>query len=313
MKNEIDLVYLWVDGSDPEWLARKRATTGDFQPNSETDDVARWLSNDELKYSFRSMEKFAPWVRKVFIVTDRQVPSWLDTANERVRVVDHSEIFPPEALPCFNSSVIEYFLHRIPGLAPRFLFANDDMFFGQAVGPEFFFGEDGWPVLRLKRKLFGKLRYAVKRALKMGFGHYRRMVYRSACLVEEISGRFFSGIPHHNIDAYVRDDYARAVEQIFADEVCKSQVNRTRADGDFHRSAIGLWALAIGHAHMHYVASRSESFRIPVHKPDFMGLYRRFRPKLFCLNDSQHSSADDRRRIVPFLEELFPEKSSFEL
>lgn len=309
---EIDLVYLWVDGGDPAWQAKKRAATGESRPQeSETDGKARYANHDELRYALRSAERFAPWIRKIFIVTDDQIPAWLDTSNPRVEVVDHRAIFPPGVSPCFNSSVIEYFLYKIPGLAPRFLFANDDMFFGGPVSPDFFFGSDGYPVLRLKKRGFGKFRYVVKRLLGAGFGHYRQLVYRSALLVEKRCGRFYSGIPHHNIDAYLRDDYRKAVEEIFRGEVERSQVHRTRTDGDFHRSAIALWTLAEGRAHLHYIG-RGESLRIPVHNPDFAERLRRYSPSLLCLNDDQHAAEADRARIEPFLESLFPEKSAFE-
>ncbi len=114
---EIDLVYMWVDGNDPAWLAKKRAFTGESGAEAEATGKARYVDNDELRYSLRSAEQFAPWIRRIFIVTDGQTPEWLDVSNPRVQIVDHSDILPPEALPCYNSAVIEYFLYRIPGLA----------------------------------------------------------------------------------------------------------------------------------------------------------------------------------------------------
>ena len=130
---EIDLVYLWVDGSDPAWLTKKQQVTGIVSDQSETNNKGRYINNDELRYSLRSVERYVPWIRKIFIVTDNQFPEWLNKDHPKIRVVDHREIMPEEALPCFNSSVIEYFLYRIPGLADRFLFANDDMFFNKTL------------------------------------------------------------------------------------------------------------------------------------------------------------------------------------
>ena len=313
---DIDLVYLWVDGSDPAWMARKRAACGMDEPaedgSSETNCKARWTDNEELRYSLRSAERFAPWIRRVFIVTDGQIPAWLDTANPRVTVVDHSEIMPPEARPCFNASVIEHYLYRIPSLGERFLFANDDMFFSAPVGPGFFFAGDGRPYLRLRPKILGRLRLMIKRALGIGFGHYRRMLFASARRVASLTGKYYSGIPHHNIDAYDRDDYRTAVEAVFRDEVAASAGHHVRTEGDFHRSAIGLWTLATGRAHLKYITGRRECMRIGVHQPHFMKRLRHFSPTLFCLNDSQRVTDDDRARIRPFLEELFPEPSAFE-
>ncbi len=312
---DIDLVYLWVDGSDPAWIARKRAACGieeAAEGTSETNCKARWTDNDELKYSLRSAERFAPWIRRVFIVTDGQTPGWLDTSNPRVRVVDHTEIMPSEARPCFNASVIEHYLYRIPELGERFLFANDDMFFSAPVGPEFFFTDDSLPYVRLQRKRLGKLRLVIKRAFGIGFGHYRRMLFNSAHSVESLTGKYYSGIPHHNIDAYTREDYRHAVEEVFRDEIAASATHHVRTEGDFHRSAIGLWTLATGRAHLKYIEGRRECMRIGVHRPPFIEKLRRYSPSLFCLNDSQRVTDDNRALIRPFLETLFPEPSAFE-
>ncbi|MDE7143328.1 MAG: Stealth CR1 domain-containing protein, partial [Muribaculaceae bacterium] len=85
---EIDLVYLWVDGNDPAWQAKRGSFTGNFD-NSPTNCKGRYTDNDELKYSLRSVLMYAPWIRKVFIVTDNQTPKWIDTANPKIRIVDH--------------------------------------------------------------------------------------------------------------------------------------------------------------------------------------------------------------------------------
>lgn len=85
----------------------------------------------------------------MYIVTDRQCPHWLNTAYEKVSIIDHSLIMPQEIIPCFNSNVIEYFLPKIPALSERFLYANDDFFLGRTVRSSDFF-EDGMPIVRVK-------------------------------------------------------------------------------------------------------------------------------------------------------------------
>lgn len=143
----IDAVYTWVDGEDPAWLARMRqaraADTG--RPHHPTALAeSRFASRDELRYSLRSLERYAGWVRHVYLVTDGQVPDWLRADHPRLTVVDHSEIFAdPGALPVFNSHAIESQLHHIPGLSQRYLYLNDDVFFGRPVAPELFFEGNG--------------------------------------------------------------------------------------------------------------------------------------------------------------------------
>lgn len=139
----IDLVYLWVDGSDPVWQAKRNALIGSVEKDMPENCKGRYADNDELKYSLRSVAMYAPWIRRVFIVTDGQVPAWLDVSNQKVKIVDHTEIMPEESLPCFNSCLIEHYLYRIPGLAERFLYANDDMYLNKEATPGDFFTRDG--------------------------------------------------------------------------------------------------------------------------------------------------------------------------
>ncbi|RSS50677.1 stealth family protein, partial [Streptomyces sp. WAC06614] len=139
----VDVVYTWVDGSDPAWQERRRGF-GQGGYHAEAANPARWISRDELRYSLRSLAQNAPWVRHVFLVTDRQRPAWLEEGHPRLTVVDHTEIFDdPDALPTFNSHAIESRLHHIEGLAEHFLYFNDDMFLGNPVTPQDFFLSNG--------------------------------------------------------------------------------------------------------------------------------------------------------------------------
>jgi len=112
------------------------------EDNRDTDN--RYRDSNELLYSLRSLEKYAPWIRHVYLVTDNQVPNWLDTSNPRITVVPHEDIFPNKShLPVFSSPSIEAHLHRIPGLSERFAYFNDDVFLGAPTWPEDFIALDG--------------------------------------------------------------------------------------------------------------------------------------------------------------------------
>ncbi|GAA4347324.1 hypothetical protein GCM10023145_06180 [Angustibacter luteus] len=143
----IDVVYTWVDGSDPAWRQRKddawaASHHGEHHPSASAG--SRFDSHDELRYSLRSLEANADWVRQVFVVTDEQTPSWLRTDHPRLRVVSHRELFGGTGtLPTFNSHAIESRLHHIDGLAEHFLYLNDDVFFGRPVTPEVFYEGNG--------------------------------------------------------------------------------------------------------------------------------------------------------------------------
>lgn len=144
----VDLVYTWVNGMDPAWQARKAQHLGaglsDRAHSIDAAIAARFENRDELRYSLRSVEMFANWVRHIWIVTDNQVPSWLRTDHPRLTVVDHRDIFRDQsALPSFNSHAIESQLHHIDGLSNLWLYLNDDMLFGCPVRPEKFFHGNG--------------------------------------------------------------------------------------------------------------------------------------------------------------------------
>lgn len=309
---EVDLVFLWVDGDDPAWLAKKRKYTPSREEDrSEINCKGRYADNHELKYALRSASRHVPWIRRIFIVTDNQKPDWLDTDHPDVTVVDHRDILPAEALPCYNSTVIEHYLYKIPGLAEHFLYANDDMFFNADLTPDFFFGQDGHPIVRLKRKHLGKWNYRLKKLVGKKLGQYAHTVFKAILMIEKRFGVYFPGVPHHNIDSYRKSDFREAVEVVFAKEVATTKTNRLRAYDDLQRVAFSLYAACIGHAHVKFVG-RSESSRILLYRHNFMEYMEKYRPKLFCINDNQRIQDHHREQVAPILSSYFPEKSPFE-
>jgi glycosyltransferase involved in cell wall biosynthesis len=142
----VDVVYTWVDDTDPAWRERRdaaRVAAGLPTSGAEAGDV-RFRNRDELRYSLRSLAAHAPWVRKIFLVTDDQTPPWLNTEHPDIQVVSHREIFAdPSVLPTFNSHAIESQLHRIEGLSEHFLYVNDDVFFGRPLNADAFFHSNG--------------------------------------------------------------------------------------------------------------------------------------------------------------------------
>lgn len=308
---DIDLVYLWVDGSDPEWQARRSAFTGQKLDNTEANCKGRYADNDELKYNLRAVEKYAPWIRHVFIVTDGQTPAWLDTSCPDVTVVNQNDIIPEVSRPCYNSSLIEHFLYRIPGLSEHFLYANDDMFLNKPVTPDTFFTSDGLPIVRL---IHARLRdwYLAfrKHVLGVPYKYYIRTLYNSAGLVRKRYGVYYSGKPHHNIDAYVRSDN-RLVAEEFNREISAVLNNHQRKDNDLQRVIYSYAALARKRGRLQYVTQRT-SFRFHIQKKSHYAKLRRYDPLFFCMNDSEYAADSDRKRVTEFLAGRFPDKSRFE-
>ena len=153
---EIDAVITWVDGADE--AHKKKRLVASSTPHISIDKEAaietRFTSVGEIDYCLLSLLKFAPWLRKIYIVTDAQIPPIVTTlsgtsAANRIQVIDHREIFEGyhQYLPTFNSLAIEAMLWRIKGLSEQFIYCNDDCFLLRPVEPEAFF-QSGQPVLR---------------------------------------------------------------------------------------------------------------------------------------------------------------------
>lgn len=124
--NAIDVVISYVDSTDPEWQTRYCQATGD----NNAQDNCRFRNWNNLQFLFRGIERCMSWIHRVFLVvqSESQLPEWLNRQNDKLRVVYHDEYIPGELLPTFNANTIELFMHRIPGISPRFIVFNDDVF-----------------------------------------------------------------------------------------------------------------------------------------------------------------------------------------
>lgn len=142
MNNKIDLVIPWVDGADENWLEEKRYWFNKLNPEKGFNSNNRYQSWDNLKYLFRAIEQFMPWINNVFFVTWGHIPEFLNTDNPKLKIVNHKEYIPKEFLPTFNANTIELNLHRIKELADNFIYFNDDMFPLKNVMEEYYFVDD---------------------------------------------------------------------------------------------------------------------------------------------------------------------------
>lgn len=145
----VDVVYTWVNGNDPSWRERKEAAAAGLelrQLNPHAMNASRYIDREELRFSLRSLEAYADFVRHVWLVTDDQIPAWLDLSTDHLTIVTHKELFGDSGrLPTFNSHAIEARLHHIDGLAEHYLYMNDDFFFGNRVtAGSFFFRNGAW-------------------------------------------------------------------------------------------------------------------------------------------------------------------------
>ena len=133
---KIDFVLTWVDNNDPDWQREKAKYQGKVLSD---EDLMRYRDWDNLRYWFRSVEKYAPWVNRIFFVTCGQMPDWMNIENPKLRLVNHKEYIPDKYLPTFSSRAIDLNFHRIPDLSEHFVRFDDDMFLTAPVTSDDFF------------------------------------------------------------------------------------------------------------------------------------------------------------------------------
>ena len=310
--DKIDIVYLWCDGNDPAFQARKNQYMGNAPTDEKVVGELRFVDNDELKYSLRSLEKYAPWINHVYIVTDRQTPKWLNTEYEKVTVIDHSEIMPQEIIPVFNSVVIEYFLPFIPNLSEKFLYANDDMFFGAPVTPDYFF-RGNKPIVRLRKsKSLPHKNDVASKATRV-----------SMRLLEGTYGRLEWYRLHHNIDSYTKSSFLDTLAR-YHDNFVATYGNRFRTEKDVHRIIFGLDAVYADKADLEIVKHPNAWER------NVLSLFKKvtwdnlignesektrqnilkYKPILFSINSN--AGSEERENSRRFLNSLFSKPSAFE-
>jgi hypothetical protein len=309
---DIDMVFSWVDGSEPGYLEERRrwgalsGLTADSPP-------ARYRQIDELRFALRSVHAFAPWVRRIFVASDSPAPDWLDPAHPQVTFVRSEEFFAdPGVLPTFNSHAIESQVHRIPGLAEHFLYSNDDMFFGRPVTPAMFFSPGG-----ITRFVEATVRIGLGESDPMRTGHDNAMrVNRS--LLRERFGRTITRHLEHTA-APLRRSVLAELEREFPDDFARTAASRFRSPADISvtNSLYHYYALLTGRAvtqtalrvlYVETTLARSTEL--------LRRLERRRRYEMFCLNDGIEPEIPEETRVATvtsFLERYFPVPGPWEL
>ena len=274
----------------------------------------RFRDNGELRYSLRSLERYAPWVRHVYLVTNGPAPDWLEPECSRLTLVRHEELFPGEAhLPTFNSNAIEMHLHRIPGLSRRFLYLNDDLFFGASCGPDAFQYPDGAP-----RPLFDTA--PVHSDPREGSVHDRAYAYSQQLAGPGWDPPPLERMPAHTPQLYDREILA-VIERAIPEEIERTSSQRLRSACDVVlRIVHSRQALAGGRAPTVVRESTSEFCFVNLNTSALDGVRRlvriaRMRPRFFCINDDVGGAIGPRLLLAAlpaFLSAMFPRKSAFE-
>lgn len=326
-KEKIDFVIIWVDGNDPEWQKEKAK----YSPNKNTDSRnIRYRDWDNLKYWFRGVEKFAPWVNKVYFVTCGHYPEWLNKENPKLVCVKHSDYMPKEYLPTFSSIPIELNIHRIKELSEQFVYFNDDMFITNNVEEEDFF-KNGKPVdmavlnpvtaddkiysfnlyndISIINQHFNKkelLKNNLSNFLNIRYGKYN--IRTLLCLPWNKILGFFE--PHH-CNSYLKSTFKTVWEKEY-NILNESSMHKFRNPDDVNQYIFKYWQYCTNA----FSPKKNQKKLITTKSTtDTICKIIEQKNKFLCINDVASTSDEfeiQKNAVIKSFEKILPEKSSFE-
>lgn len=330
MENKIDFVLTWVDGSDEEWRKVRRQ----YQPEKGSDaGESRYRDWDNLQYWFRGVEKFAPWVNRIYFVTWGHLPKWLNTSHPKLTVVRHEEFLKEEYLPTFNINSIELNLHRIRGLSEQFVFFNDDMFLIDRMEPEDFFKnglprdccietalvqddiENPFAHILMNDAAFVNMHYkkreVIRRNRKKWFHPaYGKMALRNLLMLpyHEFSSFKYTHMPSAFLKSTFEQVWNEEGEKL--DELCH---NRFRTVFDVNQYVMKYWQYMEGK----FVPQSPKTGRFCIIGKDDEKILKALEKqdcKTICLNDEDELQdfEERRKRFLDAFRKILPESSSFE-
>ena len=329
---DIDFVITWVDMEDPKWKAEFSKYSGKKDNEKNGVSEARFRDYGFLKYWFRGVEKFAPWVRKIHFVTSGQKPEWLDENNPKINLVSHKDYIPAEFLPTYNSVVIERYLHKIPDLAEHFVYFNDDFYIINNISTERFF-KNGVPCdiavfqynpswsqwykriknnLRIITKHFDKKEVMARdhdKWFHKSYGSRARWNY-----LLKPYGKFITLRTPHNAQPYLKSTFEE-VWTVAEKELTETSANRFRTVTDYTPELFRTWQICKGNFEPYNTYSDTKMFPLMIKQKQAIRAIYNQSYTLICLNDNVHIRNYEQvmENIKNAFESILPEKSTFEL
>ena len=329
---DIDFVITWVDMEDPKWKAEFSKYSGKKDNEKNGVSEARFRDYGFLKYWFRGVEKFAPWVRKIHFVTSGQKPEWLDENNPKINLVSHKDYIPAEFLPTYNSVVIERYLHKIPDLAEHFVYFNDDFYIINNISTERFF-KNGVPCdiavfqynpswsqwykriknnLKIINKHFDKKEVMARdhdKWFHKSYGSRARWNY-----LLKPYGKFITLRTPHNAQPYLKSTFEE-VWTVAEKELTETSANRFRTVTDYTPELFRTWQICKGNFEPYNTYSDTKMFPLMIKPKQAIKAIYNQSYTLICLNDNVHIRNYEQvmGNIKNAFESILPEKSSFEL
>ena len=332
MEFEIDFVLTWVNMDDPAWQLEfsKYSQRKETEKNGVSE--ARFRDYGFLKYWFRGVEKFAPWVRKIHFVTSGQTPEWLDTSNPKLHLVDHKDFIPSQYLPTFNSVVIERYMYCIPDLADRFVYFNDDFYIIRPITPERFF-KNGLPCdiaafqynpswSQWYRKLKNNIRiinrhFDKREVMTLHHDKWFNKIYGSKARMNyllKLYGKFITLRVHHNAQPYLKRTFEEFWEAA-GKELTETSSFRFRDSKDYSPELFRTWQICKGNFEPYNTYCDTKMFPLMVRPKQAVKAIKNQEYSLICLNDNVHIKDYDTlmKKLQEAFNQILPDKSSFEL
>lgn len=329
---DIDFVITWVNMDDPKWQAKFARYSNNKENSKNGVSKARFRDNGFLKYWFRGVEKFAPWVRKIHFITDGQKPEWLDENNPKINLVNHEDFIPSEFLPTYNSVVIERYLYKIPGLSEHFVYFNDDFYIIDHIGEERFF-QNGLPcdiAVFDYNPSWSQWYHRIKNNIRIINRHFDKKevmaLYHDKWFDESYGmkarwnyilkpyDKFITLRTPHNAQPYLKTTFEEVWEAA-GKELTETSANRFRALTDYTPELFRTWQICRGNFVPYNTYRDTRMFPLMVRPKQAIKAIYNQEYKLICLNDNIHIR--DYELITAQIREAFqsilPEKSSFEL
>lgn len=314
----VDVVYTWVNHQDAAWANAyqkyksatysEKITDFDTHVSDDAKAISRFHSIDELRFSLRSVSKNMPWIRKIHVFTNCQVPSWLKNDHPGVCWVDHSAVIPKEYLPTFSSHVIESYLHHIPDLAQQFIYLNDDVFIAKKLDKDFFFHSNG--ISRSFLESYGM----VSGVVRIGDPDYLNASRNSSKLIMEAFGVVPTRLHQHTAFA-LRKDVLKEIEERWAVAFHTFRRNRFRSPTDINLTSF---------LYHHYAINAGKAIDEKINIALVKQLDVRWKNRLakipsqnvetICINEggSGTPSWDWHACVTEFLTESYPIKAKWE-
>lgn len=329
---DIDFVITWVDMNDPKWQKDFAKYSNRKENTKNGVSEARFRDYGFLKYWFRGAETFAPWVRKIHLITNGQTPDWLDLNNPKLHLVRHADYIPAEFLPTYNSVVIERYIHKIPDLSEHFVYFNDDFYIINHVSTERFF-RNGLPCdiavflynpswsqwykriknnMRIINRHFDK-REVMRRDHDKWFHRSYGSKARWNYLLKPY-GKFITLRTPHNAQPYLKTTFEE-VWSAAEKELTETSANKFRALSDYTPELFRAWQICRGNFEPYNTYCDTKMFPLMIRPRQAVKAILNQSYSLICLNDNIHIRHYEQvmTQIRNAFEQILPEKSSFEM